>query len=99
MKKVLIGGFLFVSGILLYIGIHISTAIFMTEVKAWSTPPGRYGTALEEIGGQAEINISIILCIVGIALMMWDGMRKSIINLKRNRPPITEEPEDEKILV
>lgn len=42
----MIGGFLFVSGILLYTGIRIAVVLHMKEVTGWSIPPGRYGTAL-----------------------------------------------------
>lgn len=86
-KNVLIGGFLLASGILLYIGVQISTVIFMTDGNGWSTPPGRYGTALEQIEGQMEVNTSIVLCILGIGFMMWEGIMKPIIKRYRNRPP------------
>lgn len=98
MKKILIGGFLFVSGVLLYIGIHISTVIFMTEVKGWSTPPGRFGTALEQVGGKAEFIVALLLCIIGIGFMAWDG-GKTFLQERKKQTREDEKPEDEKLLV
>ncbi len=55
----MIGGFLFVSGILLYTGIRIAAVLYMKELTGWSTPPGRYGTALEQIGAKKDIVVSL----------------------------------------
>ncbi len=99
MKKIMIGGFLFVSGILLYTGIRIAAVLYMKELNGWSTPPGRYGTALEDIGGKKDIAVSLGLCTLGIVLMLWDGVKKWIENITAKQMNNPQEPEDEKIIV
>lgn len=101
MKKIIIGGFLLLVGILLYIGVHLSAAIVMTEIKGWSTPPGRFGTAIEEIGGETEVFLSKVLCLIGIGFMFWETCADKYYSIKnkQNIKQKLEKPEDEKILV
>jgi hypothetical protein len=99
MKKIMIGGFLFVSGILLYTGIRIAVVLHMKEVTGWSIPPGRYGTALEQIGAKKDIVAALGLCTLGIVLMLWDGGKKWLETITAKQMNKPREPEDEKIIV
>jgi hypothetical protein len=47
LKKIIAGGILLISGIILYLGIHIPAAIQASKLGGWSIPPGRLGTALK----------------------------------------------------
>lgn len=99
MKKIITGGFLFISGIFLYTGIRIAAVLYMKELNGWSIPPGRYGTALEEIGGKQDIAVSLGLCLLGIVLMFWDGGKKWLEDIRLKQMIKPRKPEDEKIIV
>jgi hypothetical protein len=88
MKRVIAGGFIFISGIILYLGIHISASLFMTNVNGWSTPPGRFGTALRESGGYTANIFALILCILGFFIIIYECYLREII--ERNRKSITQ---------
>lgn len=81
MKMIISGGFILFSGVILYIGVHIPAALHAENISGWYTPPGRYGTALEETGGTIGMIISVAMCILGMALLMWGAFR---VNDRRN---------------
>lgn len=74
MKKVITGGFMLISGIFLYIGIHVPAALYITKLTGWTTPPGRYGTAVIDTGGTNAVIISIILSVLGLIFMIWGSV-------------------------
>lgn len=76
MKKVIAGGLFLLSGITLYISVHIPAAILASKLGSWSTPPGRLGTALEEMGGTATRNGSMILMFIGALLILWGAFEE-----------------------
>ena len=74
MKKVLIGGFLSVTG-----SIWASAVIFVAEnnlVSAWPTPPGRFLTTVAEMNLTLVFLLSIALIISGICMMVMEYFRK-----------------------
>jgi hypothetical protein len=81
MKNIVAGGILLISGIFLFIGVHIPAAIHMKEIGGWNDPPGRYGTALIETGGNTPLTLSILLCILGLILLLWGVFSRVIIRL------------------
>lgn len=74
MKKVLIGGFLSVTG-----SIWASAVIFVAEnnlVSAWPTPPGRFLTTVAEMNLTLVFLLSIALVISGICMLVTEYFRK-----------------------
>jgi hypothetical protein len=84
MMRVIAGGFILLSGIVLYLGIHISASLIMPNINGWSTPPGRFGTALRETGGYAANIFGIILCILGLFIIIYECYLSGIIERNRN---------------
>jgi len=74
MKRIIAGGFLLLGGILLYAAAHIAAAQDLANIHAWSTPPGKFGTALRETGGLAASRIGIALGVCGFALLVWESL-------------------------
>ncbi|MBB6673280.1 hypothetical protein [Cohnella nanjingensis] len=72
MKKIVIGSVLLLSGIALYIGVHIPAAHYMSQLSGWSTPPGPYATSLQATGGMAGHRIAIWLGVVGLLFYAWE---------------------------
>ncbi|ASS66579.1 MULTISPECIES: hypothetical protein [unclassified Paenibacillus] len=70
MKRILAGGFILFSGVLLYLGVHLAAAMHLPHTTAWSTPPGKYGTALRETGGYAANLVSILFMIGGSLILL-----------------------------
>jgi hypothetical protein len=86
MKRVIAGGFILLSGVILFLGMHISASIFMPNINGWSTPPGRFGTALRESGGYIANIFAIILCILGFFILIYECYLREMID--RNRKAI-----------
>ena len=84
MKRVIAGGFFLFSGIILYLGIHLSASIFMPNLSGWSTPPGRFGSALRETGGNIATVFAIILCVLGFFILIYECYLKDIIDTYKN---------------
>jgi hypothetical protein len=81
LKNIVAGGIFLISGIFLFIGVHIPLAIHMKEISGWSDPPGRYGTALIETGGNTPLMLSVLLCILGTGLLLWGVFSGVLIRL------------------
>ncbi|CAM4048314.1 hypothetical protein COLU111180_20790 [Cohnella lubricantis] len=81
MKKVIAGGILLFAGMALYLGIHIPAAEIASNLGGWSTPPGRLGTALQEVGGVAPTGYSIFLIVIGILILLWGAFDDEIKKL------------------
>ncbi|GAK42171.1 hypothetical protein PUW24_01565 [Paenibacillus urinalis] len=81
MKRIISGGILLISGTVLYTGIRISTVFYAESLGGWSTPPGKFGTALVESGAVLPRNLSVALMIAGVALVLWECFDKQIIKL------------------
>jgi hypothetical protein len=81
LKNIAAGGIFLITGIFLYMSVRISATIHMKEINGWNTPPGRYGTALIETGGHTPLTISILLCILGIGLLLWEVFSGVIIRV------------------
>ncbi|MGG1555279.1 hypothetical protein [Paenibacillus ferrarius] len=78
MKKIVAGGFFLLSGILLYLGIRIPAGITAAKLGGWETPPGRYGTALEAIGGAGPANIAIVFIILGTVMIVLGAFSEEL---------------------
>jgi hypothetical protein len=79
LKQIIAGGIFLISGIILYLGIHIPAAIQASKLGGWTTPPGRLGTALSEMGGITATNNSVIMIIVGVILIVWGSLVKNCL--------------------
>jgi len=81
-----IGAVLLISGTLLLGMTQIAVASFVPHVLGWSTPPGRFVTAMEELSLQTPYRISIFFMIVGLLLfaivLIKIGIRKYNSKLK-----------------
>lgn len=84
MKKIIVGGILLFCGVILYLGIHIPASHHALKLSGWTTPPGRIGTALNEMGLASAANYSVILIIVGIILLLWGCFVDEIISRYKN---------------
>jgi hypothetical protein len=80
MKRVIGGGFILLSGIILYLGMHISASLFMPNINGWSTPPGRFGTALSESGGHTATIFAILLCLLGFFIIIYECYLRDFID-------------------
>ncbi|QAY66946.1 hypothetical protein [Paenibacillus protaetiae] len=78
MKKMLVGGFLFLVGIIFYLAIHIPAAKYAAELGGWSTPPGKLGTALRDMGGTAPTRYSIFFIVIGFLLLMYGTFENEV---------------------
>jgi hypothetical protein len=81
LKKIIAGGIFLFSGIILYLGIHIPVAIYASKLGGWTTPPGRFGTALSDMGGISATNNSVIMIIVGVILLVWGSFDDELLSL------------------
>lgn len=100
MKKIIVGGILLFSGIILYLGIYIPVALHASILGGWTTPPGRLGTALNEMGGTTAFNYSIVMIICSIILLLWgcfeEDVKKMIIRtIKKKNDNKTSINQDE----
>ncbi|MFF2484612.1 hypothetical protein [Paenibacillus sp. NPDC058071] len=78
MKKIIAGGIVLLSGVILFLGIYIPMSFHASKLGGWTTPPGRLGTALNEMGGATAFNYSIIMIICGIFLLLWGCFEEEI---------------------
>lgn len=80
MKKLVAGGILLFTGVIMYLAIHVSAVETASHLGEWSTPPGRLGTAMDEFGGEVPTRYSIFLAVIGFLLLFWgvfeDEIRK-----------------------
>lgn len=74
MKMIMAGGFMLLGGILLYAAAHLAAAHELANIHSWSTPPGKFGTALRETGGLAASRIGIVLGAIGFTLLVWETL-------------------------
>ena len=80
MKKIIVGGIFLFCGVILFLGAYIPAAQYVGKLVGWSTPPGKLGTALNDIGGVSVVNYSVTLMIVGVVLLLWGGIIEGIIS-------------------
>ncbi|QHW33788.1 hypothetical protein GZH47_25310 [Paenibacillus rhizovicinus] len=81
MKKIIVGGILLFSGVILYLGVFIPAARLASTLGGWTTPPGRLGTALNETGGSTAYHSSIVMIICGILLLLWGCFGEEVTGL------------------
>ncbi|WP_238652273.1 hypothetical protein [Paenibacillus piscarius] len=81
MKKIIAGSILLFSGIILYLGVYIEAARHSSTLGGWTTPPGRFATALNEVGGTTTFYSSIVMIICGIILLLWGCFEDDVVKL------------------
>ena len=74
MKKVLIGGFLSLTGSIWAMMVMFVAGNNLTT--GWSTPPGRFMTTVAEMGLTEVFGMAILLVVLGIAVMLVELVRK-----------------------
>ncbi len=84
MKKLIGGGIFFLSGTTLYTVLIDRASSTASELGGFSTPPGRFGTAVDLLGVSAPLNLSKLLMIVGALFIVWgifaDDIKKRMNN-------------------
>ncbi|GIP32786.1 hypothetical protein [Paenibacillus sp. J2TS4] len=93
MKKIWAGGILLFNGVILFLGIYIPAAIYASRLTGWTTPPGRLGTALGEMGGTIPFVCSILMMILGIIFILWESFSRGISHIVN--PASSQEPPSE----
>ena len=74
MKKVLIGGFLALIGMLGVLGVFLVSSSNL--VSGWSTPPGRFLTTISELGFTPLLVFSCLALAAGLLAMGIEYFRK-----------------------
>lgn len=74
MKKVLIGGFLSLVGMLGVIAVYVVGVTNL--VSSWNTPPGRFLSTVSEFGMTALFALSWFILVAGIVVMAIEFFRK-----------------------
>lgn len=82
MKKVVAGGIFLLVGAMLYLGIHIPAAKLASNLGGWSTPPGRFGTALEQMEGIQPTVYSILFMMLGVILLLIGAFSDDVKSIK-----------------
>jgi hypothetical protein len=77
MKKVVFGGFLILASVLIFAIIQIPTSKHIQTLGSWSTPPGKYMTALQDTGNSFLFWLSISLLLIGLIIGMVGCFEKS----------------------
>jgi len=78
MKKIVAGGILILTGAMIYLTIHVPAAKLASNLGGWTTPPGRLGTALQQMGGTQPTRYSIWLMVVGVILILLGAFGEEI---------------------
>ncbi|MFC4810378.1 hypothetical protein [Paenibacillus sp. GCM10023250] len=73
MKRMLMGGFLLMGGILLYVGTAIAAAVYASNLTFWEPAAGRFRTALHETGGAWAHGLAIGLAVIGLAILVYES--------------------------
>lgn len=74
MKRAIIGGFISLIGSILLAAFSISATSMMTN--GWSTPPGKFLTAIAEADVSFGFWFSIILIVLGGIIMAFEFFKK-----------------------
>ena len=74
MKKVLIGGFLSLTGSIWAMMVMFVAGNNLTS--GWSTPPGRFMTTVAEMGMSEVFGMAILFVVLGIVIMMVGLFRR-----------------------
>lgn len=76
MKRTLIGGFLSLLGTIWGLAILLGAANNFSETTAWSTPPGRFGTTLVNMGLVFPLVLAMLLFVLGLAILVYEFFKK-----------------------
>ena len=61
-----IGAICMLSGVILYGFVHLVAGSYLPNMRGWSSPPGKFLTALADTAGTIPALIAVILFAVGI---------------------------------
>lgn len=75
MKRAIIGGFVSLIGSVLPAAFSISAAGMMTN--GWSTPPGKFLTAIAEADVSSGFRVSFMLIVLDCVIMAVEFFRKA----------------------
>ncbi len=70
MKKIIAGIGIMVVSLVLFLSVHIPAIRFISNLGAWTTPPGKYMTGMIQVGGIGVFYLSLILGIFGLTLTL-----------------------------
>ncbi|MBO7743227.1 hypothetical protein I8J29_03405 [Paenibacillus sp. MWE-103] len=73
MKRMLMGGFLLIGGILLYVGTAIAAAVYASNMTFREPSDGRFKAALRETGGAWAHGLAIGLAVIGLAILVYES--------------------------
>ena len=77
MRKVVFGGILIFASVIIFAIIEVSTSKYCETLGSWSTPPGKYMTALRDTGNYFIFGLSILLLLIGVIIGMVGCFGKS----------------------
>lgn len=83
LKKIIAGAVLLLGGIALYLPVHLRAADYSLTLGGWTTPPGRFGTALQNTVGEAPTRFAILFMTVGTLLLLWGAWTDDVVRLVR----------------
>ncbi|MEK0316507.1 hypothetical protein [Cohnella sp. 56] len=83
MKKLLAGTALLAAGIGLYLTAYVQASRILPQIGQWPTAKGRLWVAYREVGAVAPSRFGILLCVVGIALLLWGTFEQELAALWR----------------
>ena len=64
------GAAFLVSGSLLLGVVYIAISTYLPLLGGWSTPPGKFSTALSGVMARTPFNLSIIFIVIGVILIV-----------------------------
>lgn len=76
MKKLLSGISLMLFGIILFCVTYIPSSNYMIKLGQWTSPPGKFITAVIETGGLMPFITGICLFFCGILFLLWGTFEK-----------------------
>lgn len=74
MKRAIIGGFTSLVGSILLMAFSISATSMFDS--GWSTPPGKFLTAIEKANVSFGFWLSVVLIVLGGAIMVYEFRKK-----------------------
>ncbi|MBZ9634886.1 hypothetical protein [Clostridium sp. FP1] len=77
MRKVVFGRFLILASVIIFAIIEVPTSKYCETLGSWTTPPGKYMTALQDTGNGFLFWLSISLLLIGVIIGMVGCFKKS----------------------
>lgn len=77
MRKIVFGGFLILASVFIFAIIEAPSSKYCETLGSWTTPPGKYMTALYVTGNSFLFWLSISLLIIGLIICTIGCFKKS----------------------